>query len=175
MYKFVVTLHVLAAVLVIGPLVLAGLAGYRAVRRHDTVATRSAASMLARANIGTVVVALLGFWAVSASDRVDFRTPWVVISITLWIIMGGVASALATPALRRAARLLEEGVPARPVAAEPEGEEGTPPAQYSATATELVAKERLDHLAGRIAASGGLVTLAAIAIVVFMVVKPFGD
>jgi hypothetical protein len=174
-YKFVVTLHVLAAVLVIGPLVLAALTGYRAVRRHDPAGTRSAATLLARANIGTVVIALLGFWAVSTSDRVDFRTPWVVISITLWIIMGGVASALATPALRKAARLLNEGVPARPVAAQPEGDEGAPPAQYSATATELVAKERLDQLAGRIAASGGLVALAAVAITVFMVVKPFGD
>ncbi|MBX6355848.1 MAG: DUF2269 family protein [Micromonosporaceae bacterium] len=177
MYKFAVTLHVLAAVLVIGPLVLAALSGARAVRRHDPAGTRAAATMLSRANIGTVVVALLGFWAVSGSDRASFRTPWVVISITLWIVMGAVASALATPALRKAAKILDEGVPARPQAqaSQPEGDESASPAQYSATATELAAKERLDHLIGRIASSGALVTLTAVAIVVFMVVKPFGD
>jgi hypothetical protein len=172
-YKFVVTLHVLAAVLVIGPLVLAALSGYRAVRRHDPAGTRSAATLLARANIGTVLVALLGFWAVSASDRVDFRTPWVVISITLWIIMAGVASALGTPALRKATRILAEGVPDRPAVTVPEGE--STPAVATATTTEFAAKERLDRLAGRIASSGGLVALTAVAIVVFMVVKPFGD
>jgi hypothetical protein len=174
-YKFAVTLHVLAAVLVIGPLVLSGLLGVQAVRKHDAAGARSAATMLAWSNVGTVVVALLGFWAVSASDRVDFRTPWVVISITLWLIMGGLASGLGRPALRKAARILDEGVPARPVVTAPDDGESSPPAPVTATATELVAKERLDQLAGRIATSSGLVTLAAVAIVVFMVVKPFGD
>jgi hypothetical protein len=174
-YKFVVTLHVLAAVLVIGPLVLAGLLGVQAIRRHDAAGARSAATMLLWSNVGTVVVALLGFWAVSAGGRADFRTPWVVISITLWLIMGGLASGLGRPALRKAARLLDEGVPARPVVTAPDDAESAAPAPGTATATELVAKERLDQLAGRIVTSGGLVTLAAVAIVVFMVVKPFGD
>jgi hypothetical protein len=172
--KFVVTLHVLAVVLVIGPLVLAGLSGYQAVRRHDAAGARSAATMLVRFNVGSVIVALLGFWAVSTGDRYTFRTPWVVISITLWIIMGGLASALGTPALRKAARILEEGVPTRPQVTAPD-DEGATPVSLTATATEMVAKERLDHLAGRIAASGALVALTAVAITVFMVVKPFGD
>jgi hypothetical protein len=179
-YRFLVTLHVLAAVLVIGPLVLAGLTGYRAVRRHDPVGARSAATTLARANIGAAVVAVLGFGALSFSERATFRTPWVVISITLWIIMGGLASGLGGPALRKAARILDVGVPARPAVTVPadngEGEgEAAAPAPITATATELVAKERLDNLAGRIATAGVLVTIAAVAIVVFMVVKPFGD
>lgn len=174
MNKFVVTLHVLAVVLVIGPLVLAGLSGYRAVRRHDPAGARSAATMLARFNVGLLIVALLGFWAVSTSDRYDFRTPWIIISITLWVIMGGVASGLGTPALRKAARILDGGVPARPHVTAPD-DEGATPASVTTTTTEMVAKERLDHLAGRIAASGVLVALAAVAITVFMVVKPFGD
>lgn len=174
MNKFAVTLHVLAVVLVIGPLVLAGLSGYRAVRRHDAAGARSAASMLARFNVGLVIVALLGVWAVSTSDRYTFRTPWIIISITLWIIMGGVASALGTPGLRKAARILDEGVPARPQVTAPD-DEGATPVSLTTTATEMVAKERLDRLAGRIAASGVLVALAAVAITVFMVVKPFGD
>jgi hypothetical protein len=172
--KFVVTLHVLAVVFVIGPQVFAALGGYRAVRRHDRDDTRAAARMLFRFNAGSVLVALLGFWAVSTSDRIDFRTPWVIISITLWIIMMGLATGYAMPALRKAARLLEEGVPDRPAVTASE-DESPAPAAPTATSTDLAAKERLDHLAGRIAAAGGLVTLAAIAITVFMVVKPFGD
>jgi hypothetical protein len=174
MNEFVVTLHVLAVVLVVGPLVLAGLTGYTAVRRHDPAGARFAASIMARSNIGLVVAVLFGFWAVSTSDRYTFRTPWIIISITLWVIMGAVASALGGPGLRKAARILEEGVPARPQVTAPD-DEGATPAALTTTATEMVAKERLDHLAGRIAASSALVALAAVAITVFMVVKPFGN
>jgi hypothetical protein len=173
-YKFVVTLHVLAVVLVIGPQVFAVLTGYQAIRRHDSAGARSAGTNLVRFNAGSVIVALLGTWAVSTSDRFSFRTPWVIISLTLWVIMMGLATGLAMPALRKAARLLDEGVPARPEVTVPTEGEAAPPAP-TATATELVAKERLDYLAGRIAASGALVTLTAVAITVFMVVKPFGD
>jgi hypothetical protein len=174
MNTFVVTLHVLSTVFVIGPLVFAALGGYRAVRRHDPANTRSAVTRLIWFNAGSVLVALLGLWAVSTSDRVTFRTPWVIISLTLYVIMMGLATGYTMPALRKAARILDEGVPARPVVTVPD-DEGATPASLTATATELVAKERLDHLAGRIAASGGLVALAAVAITVFMVVKPFGD
>lgn len=184
MYTFLVTLHVLAAVLVVGPLVFAAVSGYRAVKAHEPAAARAAAATLARAGAGSVLVALLGIGAVFASDRVTFRTPWVVISLTLYVIMMGLATGSTVPALRKAARLLDEGVLARPAVpaapsetdtADEEAAEPAPPPTVSATATELAAKERLDNLAGRIAGSGGLVALTAVAITVFMVVKPFGD
>ncbi len=175
MRSFVVTLHVLSAVFLTGPLIFAALGGVRAVRRLDADRTRSAAATMFWFNIGSILVALLGFWAVSTSDRVTFRTPWVIISITLWIIMLGLATGYTMPALRKAARILAAGVPARPMITVPEDGDPAPPAPYQATATELVAKERLDQLAGRIVASGVLVTLTAVAITVFMVAKPFGD
>jgi hypothetical protein len=172
---FVVTLHVLSAVFVIGPLVFVALGGYRAVRRHVPGDARSAVSRLVWFNGGSVLVAVLGLWAVSTSDRITFRTPWVIISLTLYVIMMGLSTGYTMPALRKAARILDEGVPAaRPAVTVPD-DEGATPASVTATETELVAKERLDHLAGRIAASGALVTLAAVTITVFMVVKPFGD
>jgi uncharacterized membrane protein len=167
-YRFVVTLHVLSAVLLIGPLLFATFGGYQAVRRHDAEGTRSAASMMARFSLGSLLVALLGVGAIFASDRFSFRTPWVIISSTLYVIMMGLATGSTVPALRRAARVLDEGVLARPALEEE-------PSSVSATTTEVVNKERLDNLAGRIAGSGGLVTLAAVAITVFMTVRPFGD
>jgi MFS family permease len=173
-HTFAVTLHVLSAVFVIGPLVFAALGGYRAVRRHDPGNARSAVASLVWFNGGSVLVAVLGLWAVSTSDRVTFRTPWVTISLTLFVIMMGLATGYTMPALRKAARILDEGVLARPAVTVPD-DEGATPAARTATATELVTKERLDQLAGRIAASGGLVALAAVAITIFMVVKPFGD
>lgn len=189
MYRFIVTLHVLSAVLLIGPLLFATLSGYQAVRRHDAGGTRAAAGLMARFSLGSLLVALLGVGAVFASDRFTFRTPWVIISSTLYVIMMGLATGSTVPALRRAARILDEGVLARPVPPAPsssssassassassEDDEPEPPAAISATATELVNKERLDNLAGRIAGSGGLVTLAAVAITIFMTVRPFGD
>ena len=171
MYRFIVTLHVLSAVLLIGPLLFATLGGYQAVRRHDAEGTRSAASMMARFSLGSLLVALLGVGAIFASDRFSFRTPWVIISSTLYVIMMGLATGSTVPALRRAARVLDEGVLARPLPATDE----EAPASVSATTTEVVNKERLDNLAGRIAGSGGLVTLAAVAITVFMTVRPFGS
>jgi hypothetical protein len=170
-YRFVVTLHVLSAVLLIGPLLFATLSGYRAVRRHDAEGTRTAAGMMARFSLGSLLVALLGVGAIFASDRFTFRTPWVIISSTLYVIMMGLATGSTVPALRKAARVLDEGVLARPL---PSTEEEEAPA-VSGTTTEVVNKERLDNLAGRIAGSGGLVTLAAVTITVFMTVRPFGD
>lgn len=152
MRTFVVTLHVLSAVFLTGPLVFAALGGHRAVRRLDADGTRAAATTLFWFTLGSLLAAVLGFGAVSLSDRFTFRTPWIIISITLYVIMMGLATGYTTPALRKAARILDAGVPA--------GSD---------------AKERLDPLAGRIAGSGGLVTLVLVAITILMVTKPFGD
>jgi uncharacterized membrane protein len=184
-YTFVVTLHVLSAVLIVGPFTLAAFSGHRAVRRYDADDTRDAARWMARFGVGSLLIALLGIGAVQASDKVTFRTPWVIISLTLYVIMMALATGYTVPALRRAARLLEEGGLRRPEIpsmsspdGEPggaDGEEAAPPPQISTNANELVAKEHLDNIAGRIAGSGGLVLLAAILITVLMVSKPFGN
>jgi hypothetical protein len=215
-YTFVVTLHVLSAVLIIGPFVLAAFSGHQAIKRYDVDDTRDAARWMARFGLGSLLIALLGIGAVQASDKVTFRTPWVIISLTLYVLMMALATGYTVPALRRAARILEEGVLRSPEiqpmsssrpetrpetqvetqagteadtngesagegghkeAGHKEGgqtEEPLPP-QISTNATELVVKERLDNIAGRIAGSGGLVLLGAVLITVMMVAKPFGN
>ena len=166
-----VTLHVLSAVLLIGPFALAAFAGHRAIRRRDADDTADAARWMARAAIGSVLVALLGFGALGTSDRFGFGTPWVVISITLWLVVMGVATGYTVPALRKAAKLLEaESMENPPKVNDPEGPVPTVPA----SAEDLALRGRLDAVAGRIIGSGTVVLLGLVVITVLMTLRPFG-
>jgi hypothetical protein len=174
-YKFLVTLHVLSAVLLIGPFALSAFLGNRAIRRHDADDTRDAARFMARFAIGSLVVAALGIGALSVSNRYSFRTPWVIISLTLYVIAMGVATGYTAPAIRRAAGMIEQGVLDRPPAVvEGDADADVPPPTLAATATDLAAKERLDNLAGRVAGSGALVFVLIALITILMVTRPFG-
>jgi uncharacterized membrane protein len=172
-----VTLHVLAAVLVIGPFALAGFAGHRAIRRNDADDTRDAARFMARFGLGSLLVALLGIGALAASDRYTFRTPWVIISLTLYVVAMGVATGYTVPAMRKAATLIEAGdQPApveqpAPVAGEGdvEGDTPVPPAGFNAATLE-----RLNGIAGRVIGSGALVLVLVALITILMVTRPFG-
>lgn len=119
MYKFLLSLHVLGAVLLIGPFVLLGFLGDRAIRRADAEEIRRSARYLARFAIGSTLVAVLGAAALGLSDRYTFGTPWVIISVILWLVAMGVATGLTVPSLRRAADQAGQGdlgsLPARVV------------------------------------------------------------
>lgn len=171
MYRFLVTLHVLASILVIGPFALLAFSGWQSIRRHDAARTRTTAVMLARFATGSLLVAVLGMGALGFSTRYSFRSPWVIISLTLYVIVMGVATGYTVPALRRAANILTEGVIGKPAAEAPEEDA---PATLAATATDLATKERLDGIAGRVVGSGALVLLIVCVITVLMVVRPFG-
>jgi uncharacterized membrane protein len=172
-YTFLVTLHVLSAVLLIGPFALSAFLGNRAIRRHDADDTRDAGTFMARFAVGSLIVAALGIGALSFSNRYSFRTPWVIISLTLYVIAMGVATGYTAPAIRRAAGMIEQGVLQRPPdAAEGDGE--GPPPTLPASATDLATKERLDNIAGRVAGSGALVFVLVALITILMVTRPFG-
>jgi uncharacterized membrane protein len=179
-YKFVVTLHVLAAVLIIGPFALAGFAGHRAIRRNDAEDTRDAARFMARFGIGSLLVALLGVGALAATDRYTFRTPWVIISLTLYVVAMGVATGYTVPAMRRAAALIEAGrqpepieQPA-PIAGEGDTAGDAPSQPAGFAAANDATRERLSSIAGRVVGSGALVLLLIAIITILMVVRPFG-
>jgi len=177
MYTFLVTLHVLAAVLIIGPFALATFVGHRAIKRRDQVGVRDAVRTMRWFALGSLLVAVLGAGALSQTHEWSFRSPWVTISMTLYVIALGVATGHTVPSLRRAGRLLEGGVLAAPAPAQP-ATDGTDapaaPETVSATATELGTKEHLDRLAGRIAGSGGIVLLILALITILMAARPFG-
>ena len=176
MYKFLLTLHVLSAVVLIGPFVLVAFMGDRAIRRHDADDIRRSARLMARFAIGSFIVALFGAAALGLSDRYSFRTPWVIISLTLWLIAMGVATGYTVPAMRRAAAMVEQGVmsgPA-PLAAAERTEDAVEP-NVPATAGDLEIKERLDNIAGRVVGSATLVLVAIVIITILMVTRPFGS
>jgi uncharacterized membrane protein len=178
-YKFVVTVHVLAAVLLIGPFALAGFWGHRAIRRNDADDTRDAARFMARFGLGSLLVALLGIGALAGSDRYTFRTPWVIISLTLYVVAMGVATGYTVPAMRKAAGLIEASTvpefPA-PVAGEGdiEGDEPHEPPGFDTVGSQAT-RERLNGIAGRVIGSGALVLLLIAVITILMVTRPFGQ
>lgn len=170
METFLVTLHVLAAVLVIGPLVLAPFLARRAIVTRNAGTMRGAVRQTVLFGLGSLITAGLGVAALTQSRRYDFGTPWIVASMTLYVIALALVYVFAVPALRQAAHLVEEGVVTRPETENPDQESQ---ATLTATAADLRAKERLDGLSGRIGVAGLLLLLVFAAIVVLMTAKPF--
>jgi len=160
---FLKALHVLSAVMLVGPLMSAPFIGRRAIRRRSADGVRMAATQTRAYGAGTVLTALLGVLTLLASDsRYQFRTPWVIISMTLYVVALGLVFFYAVPALHKAARMVEEGVIERP--------DGQP---LTASSDDLLVKERLDAITARVAGAGFLVLLVFAAITLLMVIRPF--
>jgi uncharacterized membrane protein len=179
MTKFVLTLHVLAAVFLIGPMAIAPMLGMRAIRRHDARGVHEAARTTTLYTLLSLVVSGLGFLLVAVGNsRWSFSDAWIVISITLYVIALLLGIGVVAPGLTGAARLLDASttVPATPLsAAEPATDPAlTPEPAGTDTATiDVEARRKLDSAYGRVAASSGVVSLLLLIIVVFMVVRPF--
>jgi hypothetical protein len=103
------TLHVVLAVLVIGPLVVAPFAARRAITSRNADGVRFAANQVALFGAGTVLVAGFGVATVLTGDEWTMTTPWVLISATLFVVALGLIFGYAVPALRRAASLVSAG------------------------------------------------------------------
>lgn len=176
MGTLVQTLHVLAAVLVVGPLAFAPALGRRCIRQRDARGVRAVARRMSWFGAGSVAVAGLGALTVLASEAYDFADPWIVIALTLYAIVLGLIYLFAVPALHTAARLLDDGVLTEPTTTPAPADSGEPgPAPtLRATAEDLHAKERLDATTGRIVLAGVLILAIFSVITVLMVVRPFG-
>lgn len=189
MSTFLVTLHVIVVVLVVGPMVVAPFLAGRAIARHDPNLARVAGNALLTYGFGSLIAAGLGGLAVGASDgKYGFGTPWVIISMTLYVLILVLAVGYTAPASRKAAKMIEALAPARPpggaTSAQTPREPATPPplagapaADDPGTATieaDLRTKQRIDAIVGRITGSGLLILLGVVLLVILMVVKPFG-
>lgn len=180
MSTFVNTLHVLAAVLLIGPLVVAPFVGHRAVRRHSEDGVRAAANQLLWFGAGSVLVAGLGVGAVFAGDEWTMSTPWVLVASTLYVVALGLIGFYAIPALRKAAHLVAEATTGTPDISPSSGTSAasdTSAADTSATSTEVRTDARTDEklhaISARVAGAGWLLLLVFAAITVLMTVRPF--
>lgn len=162
-------LHVLSAVLLVGPLMAAPFVGRQAIRRRSPDVTRIAAKHTYIYGFGSMLTAGLGVLLVTMSDGLTLSTPWIVISITLYAVALGLVFFYAVPALRKAARIVEQGVMSQPEADEDQDD----PTQYTASAADFQTKEQLDSITGRVGLAGLLVLLVFAIITILMTV--FGD
>ncbi|WP_018351630.1 DUF2269 family protein [Longispora albida] len=176
MGTFFKLLHVLAAVLVMGTLALAPLMGLRALMGQDLGRLRDAAKQTWLFGLGSLLVAALGGLTLTQTDGYTSKTPWVIISMTLFVVDLLVVFFWARPALGKAIRLAEAGAfdGVTPWVREMDSESETPSELMTATTSDVEAKAKLDSAAGRIGAAGGVNLLLIVLIVVMMVVKPFG-
>lgn len=168
MGTFWTTLHVIAVVLVTGPMVAAPFFARRAISRRNADGVRAAARQLTFFGAAAAVAAAFGVIATLTNDRYHLRTPWVIISITLFLLALTLAFLYTAPALAKAARVIAEG----------DGD-GEDPSELSdedraADADRADrARTRLDVIGGRVGGSGLLILLVFVVITVLMVVKPF--
>ncbi|MBB5870338.1 putative membrane protein [Allocatelliglobosispora scoriae] len=168
MTTFLDALHVLSAVLLVGPLMVAPFVGRRAIQRRSADGVRVAANQMNVYGLGSILTALLGFATMSSSARYSFRDPWIIVSTTLYVVALGVVFVYVVPALRKAARMVEAGVLIRP-----EEEDPAQPVSLTATGTDLKTKEELDALTGRVSGAGLLVLLVFAIITMLMTIRPF--
>lgn len=157
MSTFVNTLHVLAAVLVIGPLVLAPFLGQRAIRRGSEDGVRAAAKLLLWFGAGSVLVAGLGVGTVLATDEWTMATPWVLIASTLYVVALGLIGLYAVPALRKASHLVAEGADETP----------------GASPDTAASAGKLQAISARVAGAGWLLLVTFAAITILMTARPF--
>jgi uncharacterized membrane protein len=181
-HTFLKSLHVIAAVFLIGPLVLVPMTGLRAIRVGDLGAVRTAARHTTLYGLLSLLVFALGAAVVPTEpEHYNFGTPWVTISMTLFIVALALVLGVAAPALTKAASLLEARTAPTPPTAAPApttgdaGDAGAEPATATATGDPApLTNPQLDTARGRVAASSGVASLLLVVITVFMVVKPFG-
>ena len=104
----VVSLHVLFAVFVIGPLVFATSATPRAIRTGGAPMLRFLTQTTRVYSVVSLVVLALGLGAVQKKYDFHYSQVWIWLSIVLYVVALGLLTGLVVPAQRRAARLLEE-------------------------------------------------------------------
>jgi uncharacterized membrane protein len=145
-FGVVLTLHIITAVFVIGPLAVATMTAPRLVRggQETLAALRGTLRATRSYSVASIVVAGLGFSIVTKGpfgvgrSVTDF---WIIASVVLWAVAVLLSFFVVAGSIKRAIGEIEQGRDAR-------------------------------RLIGPIAGAGGIASLCWIAIVVLMVVKP---
>lgn len=115
MFEIMTALHLLTAVLVIGPLVHAVTTAARGVRQRDAGAIAASARMTRIYAFASIVVVIFGFGLMSAKSPytgeavATFGQTWIWLSALLWLIGAAIALAVTAPALTRAGASIGTG------------------------------------------------------------------
>jgi uncharacterized membrane protein len=144
-----VTLHVVAAVFLVGPMAILPMTGLRAIRAGQPALAKTLARSTFVTSLLSLLVVLFGFAALGMSDPKDnfsIATPWIWISLLAYLVALALILFLVVPALNKAA--------ARP----------QPDAASASVSSE--------GGYGSIAAGSGIASLLLVLVVVLMVWKP---
>ncbi len=142
--KVLLTLHLVAAVFLVGPLIASGMTGLRALRTGDAAAARLTSRMTTLYSWLSLLVAIFGLAMVQGRNRgfhISFSETWIQVSIALYVVALVLSLLLVAPTLSAAARGLDAG-------------------------------EAIGSLRARAGASAGVVALLYLAILVLMVYRP---
>jgi uncharacterized membrane protein len=156
-------LHVVTAVFIVGPMAILPMTGMRAIRAGNAGQVLTLAKSTFVLSLASLAVVIFGFGAMSLADErfnLSVTTPWILISIVLYIIALIVSLAMVVPIMRRAGHRLQEAENA------PAGATGTAPVKGSSTAGRSMSEYSL------IAMSSGISAVLLLVIVILMVWKP---
>jgi uncharacterized membrane protein len=156
-------LHVVTAVFIVGPMAILPMTGMRAIRAGNAGQVLTLAKSTFVLSLASLAVVIFGFGAMSLADErfnLSVTTPWILISIVLYIIALIVSLAMVVPIMRRAGHRLQEAENA------PAGATGTSPAKGSSAAGSSMSEYSL------IAMSSGISAVLLLVIVILMVWKP---
>ncbi|HVQ89781.1 MAG TPA: DUF2269 family protein [Mycobacteriales bacterium] len=103
MEKLLLTLHVVAAIFLIGPLVAAVNQAPRALRSGDAGALGPLARTVTIYGWVSLVIAVFGAGLVQDKYHNSWSDPWVIISLALFVFASALVLALLAPLLRQAA------------------------------------------------------------------------
>lgn len=109
MNTFLVILHVVAAVFIVGPMAILPQTAMRAVRAKQGKMVQVLARSTMLFTLVSLVVAVLGFGALATADdreNLSITTPWVLISLIAYILAFALSLVAVVPALRSAAEHL---------------------------------------------------------------------
>lgn len=147
MFKALLSLHLVLAIFVIGPLVHAATTAARGMRTRDATATATAARTARVYTVASLLVVALGFALMSTTSPYTYRTTatigqvWIWLSLLLWAVAVGLVFGVLAPALEAATTTIKAGGQA------------------------ALAQSK-------VAASGGVIALIFVVIVLLMTLRP---
>ncbi|MBG6059025.1 putative membrane protein [Cryobacterium sp. MP_M5] len=144
------TLHIVAAVFIVGPMAILPMTAMRSIRAGEAGQVATLAKSVNLFTLLSIVVAFFGFGALGVSDPEDgfsFGSTWVLLSIVAYAIALAINLFVVVPAMRQAA----EAITATAGTTAPDAK----PAGYS-----------------RVAMGSGISSLLLVIVVVLMVWKP---
>jgi uncharacterized membrane protein len=143
------TLHIVAAVFIVGPMAILPMTAMRSIRAGEAGQVRAIAKSVNLFTLLSIIVAFFGFGALGVSDPEDkfsFASTWVWLSLIAYAIALVINLFVVVPAMKAAAEALAAGSTAAP---------GARVAGYS-----------------RVAMGSGISSLLLVIVVVLMVAKP---